>query len=122
MLHKADAHGFVIKLALGHLAVIEVLDAAAVLEAGFLDLAVGPANLLLADGDADGLDAVVLGRERDKPAPTAAEVDEALAGPEAQLTAYVIELALLGLVNRFRLVGEIAAGVLHVAVEKKREE
>src|SRR4029077_8664158 len=53
---------------------------------------------------------------------TAAEVDEALARLESQLSANVIKLALLGLVDAFAFVSEIAAGVLHVTIQKEREE
>ena len=105
MLVHADARDLV-ERRVGQLAVVGHADLAAVLETGLAHALAGHRGLRLGERDADGVDAVVAGGVHDERAPPAAEVEEPLAGGEAQLAADALELALLGGVEALVGVGE----------------
>ena len=85
-------------------------------------LGLGIGQLLLRQRHAVRLDAVVLGRMAEQRAPAAADVEEALAGLQAQLAADHVELVVLGGGEVVRPVAIIGAGVDHLGVEEERVE
>src|ERR671932_1564173 len=80
------------------------------------------AGLRLGERDADRADAVAGGGVEQQRAPAAADVEEALAGPQAQLAADELELALLGRLERLVRVGEVGARVDHARAEEQLVE
>ncbi len=105
-----------------HHRIVFQLDRHPVLEAEALDLLLGEGELLLRQRDAVRGDAVVLRRVADEAAPAAADVEEALAGLQAQLAADHFELVALRLGDVVVPVGVVGAGVDHLGVEEERVE
>ena len=66
--------------------------------------------------------AIVLGHVQRQSAPAAARFEHRFAGRKAQLAAHIVELGLLRLLQPQRGVGEIGAGVHHLAIEPELVE
>src|SRR5207237_215502 len=116
VLDHADADGFVKTARVDQFAVVAILDAAAPFQPGVPDPLAGPFTLLAAQRDANRLDAVALGGELHEPAPTAADVQQALARSQPQLAADQVQFLLLRGVQVVVRRPEIGAGVDHPAV------
>src|SRR5215218_3459430 len=110
-----------VELALDRRVVLE-LDPDLALETEALDLLLRVGDLLLGQRDAVGGDAVMLGRVAGQRAPAAADVEERLAGLEAQLAADDLELVLLHPVDVVVPIRAVGAGVDHLVVEPERIE
>jgi hypothetical protein len=78
--HRGD---LVERLLALELAVVDDLDSGAVRDARAFDSIARPRRLLLAERDPDGFRSLALGRVNDEPTPTAADVEQAVAAPEA---------------------------------------
>src|SRR5215472_768978 len=89
---------------------------------GVSDSPSGFIDLRLAEGDADGGDAVVRRRPADQPTPAAANVEQPIAGLEPQLAADMIKLLLLCGVEIFAAGLKVSAGIYHVSVEPETVE
>jgi hypothetical protein len=74
-------------------------------------------GLSLAEGDAQGLDAIALSGVADQPAPAAADVQQPLTGAQAQLAADQLQFGLLRLVEGLAARREVGAGVDHAPVQ-----
>src|SRR6185437_10420748 len=122
MLDHPDARRFVEHAERRKVAIIAYLDTTAVAETGLGDALGGQRALLLAQRDANRRHAVLPRRVDDERAPPAADVEQALARREAQLSADEIELGTLRFVERVRGFGEIGAGVDHAFVEEELVE
>src|SRR4029079_10731452 len=82
----------------------------------------GEAELVLRDGDAGRVDAVVLRGVHREGSPTAADVEETLARLQPQLGANVVELGDLRLLERVPRRAEVSARVHHARVEPQLVE
>ncbi len=117
VLEHAHARDLVVDRILRQIEVVAQLDLHVTRQASRDDLARHVLVLVLRQRDAVRVHAVVLGGVEDEPAPAAADVEEALAGREAQLAADVVELRDLRVVERLRFVLEVRARVHHALVE-----
>ena len=111
-----------VEAGLGHVAVVAEADLRLAGEPGLLDGLLAVRGLLLGEGHADRLDAVVLDGVHDHAAPAAADVEQPHARLEPELAADEVELLLLG-----RLEGRVGgrehgAGVGHRRAEHPRVE
>src|SRR6185295_7482155 len=104
------------------LAVVGDADLKAVGEARAPDALAGVLGLGLGQGHADALDAVARGGVDEQGAPAAADVEQSLAGREAQLAADELELALLRGLEALTGVGEVRARVDHAGAEQELVE
>src|SRR6185437_3313085 len=104
------------------IAVIAQLDRAATVQTGKLNAPLCRTGLLAAERYAVRPCAVLLRRMHGQAAPTAANVEEALAGLNPQLAAYQVELLLLRLVERLLPALEIGAGVRQSFSQPKGKE
>ncbi|MCY1366784.1 hypothetical protein D9M69_536900 [compost metagenome] len=100
VLEHAHRRDLVERLRVGQLAVVAQLHAHAALQAFFLDEPLHVRVLVLRQGDARGVHAVVLGRPHQQRAPARADVQVALAGLQHELAADVVELGFLRLRQR----------------------
>jgi hypothetical protein len=99
VLEHADADHLVEAAILRQVAVIENLQVDLVGQALGLDPLPAEFQLLLAQGDAEHLGAILTGGKTRQPAPTAADIEQVVTGLQPQLAAQVIELVLLRLVE-----------------------
>ena len=106
----------------GQLAPVLHADVDAVGDAGLLGARAGALGLRRRQRDAGDVDAVVDRGVHGEAAPAAADVEQALAGLEAELGAHELELGLLGLLERRGPAREDRAAVGHRLVEEEREE
>src|SRR6185437_4992910 len=119
MLDHANAGRFVECAKWSEVAIVANLDPASVAETLRRDPLDGQCALLLAQRDADRRDAVLARRVHDERAPPAADVEQALARLEAELSANEVELGALRFVERVRRLGEVGARVNHAFVEEE---
>ena len=117
MLEHADRDDAVV--AVGLLAIVEQLEAHPVGEAALQRAAARDVVLLLRQGDAGHVDAVLLAEEQAHAAPARADVEHLLAGHQQHLRGDVLLLVELGLLERLVAVLEVGAGILPVAVEEE---
>ncbi len=82
-----------IEVRLRHIAVVEETHLRAIGEAAFGDRLLCPLSLLSRQGDTECLHAVLLGGMHDHPAPSAADVQQAHAGLEGELSGDEVVLA-----------------------------
>src|SRR5690242_18091468 len=122
MLEHADARNLVERLGLGHVAIVLQSDLDAIAQAELAHTLCCILELAVAQRDAESLHPVVLCGPEYEPAPAAADVKKALAGPQHQFAANVIELLFLCDVERIVLVLEVRARVHAVAVEPQPVE
>src|SRR6267143_1324189 len=102
--------------------VIEVLDAAAVLEPFRPDTLGGVSGLRPRQGYPVCPHAVVLRRPERQAAPPAPDVEQALAGRELELATHEVELVALGLLQLAVGIPVVRAGVDHERIEEQRVE
>jgi hypothetical protein len=93
----------------GQLAVVAQLDRDAPAQAARVDQALHVGVLVAAERDTVGLHAIVLGSVDKQAAPARTDVQEALAAPQHQLAADVVELGLLRLRERHAAIAEVGA-------------
>jgi hypothetical protein len=122
VLEHADRGDLVVRLALVEVAVVEQVHAHAPGEPSLGDQLVDVGVLVLAQRDALGAHAVVLGGEQEQAAPAGADVEEAVAFLQHQLGADVLELGGLRLRDRHRRIAEVGARVDPARVEPEGVE
>ena len=109
MLEHADAGDLVVRGVGRQIVVIEQLHAHAPGQAQLRDLGADVVVLILRERNAGRVDAVVLSGPEDQPAPTASDIEEFIAGLQAELAADEIELLRLSLVERIGIAFEVGA-------------
>src|SRR5205085_4079547 len=100
VLEHADACDLVVVNVLRQVKIVAKLDAHAVLQSPRGDLRRHKVVLIARKRDAGRLGTVVLRRPENESAPPATDVEQPLAGSEAQLAANMVKLVLLGVVER----------------------
>ena len=122
VLEHPHADELVVAVRVLYLPVIANLDAAAIRQPGPADALVRQFGLRFAQGDASCTDPVALSSVDDEPTPSTTDVKQALTGPQPQLAADVVELALLGTVQILLRRGEVRAGLDNVLVQPQAVE
>src|SRR5439155_16772124 len=102
--------------------VVAVVDTGAPLEASAPDGRGGPLGLCGRERHAIGLDAVPLGGPHDQAPPAATDVEQPVAGGQAELPAHEVEIVRLRLVEVAVRVAVVGARVDHARVQKERVE
>ena len=119
MLEHADRRDFVVRPVFRQFAVIAQLDANALAQPLVVDQFLDMLMLIFRQRDAGGVDAVMLGRPEQQPAPAGADVQEALARLKQQLAADVVQLGFLRLCQRHFAGEVIGAGIDAARVQPK---
>ena len=109
MPEHADAGDLVVRGVRRQIGVVEQLHPYAPAQAQLGDLGVDIVVLILRERDAGRVDAIVLCGPEDQSAPTASNIQEFFARPQAELAADEIELLRLSLVERIGIALEICA-------------
>ena len=122
VLEHADADHLVEALVLRQVAVIHQLQLYLILQPLGRHALAGQRQLLAAEGDAEHPGAELAGGEAGQSAPTAADIQQAVAGLEPQLAADQAQLGLLRLVDSLFAGLEIGTGIDHVAVQPELVE
>ncbi|MNH14702.1 hypothetical protein D3C79_742990 [compost metagenome] len=104
-----DTHYLVEAAVLGQVTVIKNLQLHLPFQVFGLDPFTGQLELLLAQGDAEHLGAELPRRIARQPAPATTDIEQVVAFLQAQLAAQVLELVLLGLLQRVGCRFEIGA-------------
>ena len=121
MLEHADAGDLVVTAELGYVAIVLQPDFAAILQTEGGDAFFRIGVLVVGQRHADRVRAL-LRRADDQPAPAAADVEQAVAGPQENLAQDVVELVALRLVQRLVVAFPVRARVQHVLVEEQPVE
>ena len=121
VLVHADARDLVERL-LVDLAIVEDAHLGAIAETGRCDTPARQLRLRLRQRHAECVHAVARGRVHHERAPAAADVEQALPRPQAQLAADQLELALLGGLERVACVREVRARVDQARPEQELVE
>ncbi|MNE25139.1 hypothetical protein D3C80_1184600 [compost metagenome] len=122
MLEHADTDHLVETAILGQVSVVENLQVDLVGQAFGLDSLPAKLELLLAQGDAEYLGVIFTCSEARKPTPTTANVQQVVAGIQAQLATQVVELVLLRLIERVIRLAKVSARIGHVLVQPQPVE
>ncbi|MNN26946.1 hypothetical protein D3C81_1404670 [compost metagenome] len=122
MLEHANADNLVEAAILRQVAVVENLQVDLVSQAFGLDPLPAKLELLLAQGDAEYLGVIFPCSEARKAPPTTANVQQVVAGIQAQLATQVVELVLLRLIERVIRLAKVSARIGHVLIQPQPVE
>jgi hypothetical protein len=122
VLEHPHARDLVVEPFAGRIPIVLQQHSASALEPRFADALVGKLELVLGERDARRIDAIFRRGADREGAPSAADVEKALAGLEAQLRANVVELLQLRRLEAVAFLPEVSARVHHARVEPELVE